>query len=88
MIKFKIRGISYACNEQTGECTIIGAGWSTIMYNPIEAFNTFWQKESKGRKAEYIARISQLDGIIRTLYEDRVVGRISPERYDTLASDY
>lgn len=43
MIKFKIRGVSYACNEQTGECTIIGAGWSTIMYNPIEAFNTFWQ---------------------------------------------
>lgn len=45
-------------------------------------------KESEGRKAEYTARISQLDGIIRTLYEDRVVGRISPERYDTLAADY
>ena len=45
-------------------------------------------KESEDRKAEYTARINQLDGIIRTLYEDRVVGRISPERYDTLAAYY
>lgn len=45
-------------------------------------------KESEDRKAEYTARINQLDGIIRMLYEDRVIGRISPERYDTLAADY
>lgn len=44
-------------------------------------------KESEDRKAEYTARINQLDGIIRMLYEDRVIGRISPERYDTLAAD-
>lgn len=36
-------------------------------------------KESEDRKAEYTARINQLDGIIRMLYEDRVIGRISPE---------
>ena len=29
-----------------------------------------------------------MDNIIRCLYEDRVVGRISPERYDFLASGY
>ena len=29
-----------------------------------------------------------MNNIIRCLYEDRVVGRISPERYDFLASGY
>jgi len=33
-------------------------------------------------------RIKELDKVIRCLYEDRVVGRITPERYDALAADY
>lgn len=33
-------------------------------------------------------RIKELDRIIRVLYEDRVVGRITPERYDEMASSY
>ena len=31
-------------------------------------------------------RIAQIDNTIRCLYEDRVVGRITPERYDQLAT--
>ena len=45
-------------------------------------------KESEKLKAEYNSRLGQLDSIIRTLYEDRVVGRITPERYDQLAAGY
>ena len=33
-------------------------------------------------------RIKDLDNIIRCLYEDRVCGRITPERYDTMAGSY
>ena len=45
-------------------------------------------KESERLKAKYNSRLSQLDSIIRTLYEDRVIGRITPERYDQLAAVY
>ena len=34
------------------------------------------------------SRIKELDNIIRCLYEDRVTGRITPERYDTMAGGY
>ena len=40
------------------------------------------------QKTQITARISQLDNIIRCLYEDRVTGRITSERYDTMASGY
>ena len=40
------------------------------------------------QKTQITVRISQLDNIIRCLYEDRVTGRITPERYDTMASGY
>ena len=33
-------------------------------------------------------RINELDNIIRCLYEDRVAGRITVERYETLSSGY
>lgn len=33
-------------------------------------------------------RIAQIDNTIRCLYEDRMVGRITPERYDSLAAGY
>ena len=45
--------------------------------------------DTVARQREQIqARIKDLDNIIRCLYEDRVCGRISPERYDTMASGY
>lgn len=34
------------------------------------------------------SRIKELDNIIRCLYEDRVTGRITPERYDNMAGGY
>lgn len=40
------------------------------------------------QRTQIQARIKDLDNIIRCLYEDRVCGRISPERYDTMASGY
>lgn len=33
-------------------------------------------------------RVKEIDKIIRCLYEDRVIGRITPERYDELACGY
>lgn len=33
-------------------------------------------------------RIAELESIIRCLYEDRVLGRISVERYESLSSGY
>ena len=39
-------------------------------------------------KSQLTTRLHELDNIIRCLYEDRVVGRITPERYDFLASGY
>ncbi len=43
---------------------------------------------AKKQKVRLEERIKQIDGIIRCLYEDRVVGRIKPERYDELAGGY
>lgn len=45
-------------------------------------------RESESRKSEYTSRVKQLDNIISMLYEDRIIGRITPERYGTLASGY
>lgn len=39
-------------------------------------------------KSQLSARLHELNNIIRCLYEDRVIGRITPERYDFLASGY
>ncbi len=39
-------------------------------------------------KSRMEGRIKELDNIIRCLYEDRVSGRITPERYDIMASGY
>ncbi len=40
------------------------------------------------QRAQIQARVKDLDNIIRCLYEDRVCGRITLERYDTMASGY
>lgn len=45
--------------------------------------------ETAAREKEQIEkRIRELDNIIRCLYEDRVSGRISPERYDAMSGGY
>ncbi len=45
-------------------------------------------KTAEREKAQIEKRIKELDNIIRCLYEDRVCGRILPERYDVMASGY
>ncbi len=40
------------------------------------------------KKSKLEKRNKELDNIIRCLYEDRVSGRLSPERYDSLAAGY
>lgn len=45
-------------------------------------------RNAKMQKAQLEKRIQDLDNIIRCLYEDRVSGRITPERYDSMASGY
>ena len=45
-------------------------------------------KESEKQKTEYASRLGQLDSILRTLYEDRAIGRITPEKYDQYAAAY
>lgn len=43
---------------------------------------------AKKEAAQLESRIKELDNIIRCLYEDRVTGRITPERYDQMAGGY
>lgn len=45
-------------------------------------------KTAEREKAQIEKRIKELDNIIRCLYEDRVCGRISPERYDVMSGGY
>lgn len=43
---------------------------------------------AKREKEQIEKRIKELDNIIRCLYEDRVCGRLTPERYDTMSGGY
>ena len=45
-------------------------------------------RDVEKQQTELNSRIKQLDNIIATLYEDRVIGRIPPERYDQLSAKY
>ena len=45
-------------------------------------------RNAKIQKEQLEKRIQDLDNIIRCLYEDRVSGRITPERYDSMANGY
>ncbi len=45
-------------------------------------------RSAKIQKEQLEKRIQDMDNIIRCLYEDRVSGRITPERYDSMASGY
>lgn len=47
----------------------------------------FYQTAER-EKIQIERRIKELDNIIRCLYEDRVTGRITPERYDVMAGGY
>ncbi len=52
----------------------------------VEAEKFYRTAERERQQIE--KRIAELDNIIRCLYEDRVCGRITPERYDTMANGY
>jgi hypothetical protein len=43
MIDYKIRSITYSCNEETGECIAKCNGEEYRTQNFIEGFNYFWQ---------------------------------------------
>ena len=45
-------------------------------------------KTAEREKVQIEKRIKELDNIIRCLYEDRVCGRLTPERYDVMANGY
>lgn len=45
-------------------------------------------RQTEREKQQIETRIGQVENIIRCLYEDRATGRITPERYDTMASGY
>lgn len=47
-----------------------------------------YSESSEWERKQIETRIAQIDNTIRCLYEDRVVGRITPERYDRLAAGY
>ncbi len=47
-----------------------------------------FSKSAEQERKQIESRIAQIDNTIRCLYEDRVVGRITPERYDLLAAGY
>ncbi len=55
--------------------------------NGEEEAKKFYKTAEREQK-QLGSRIKELDNIIRCLYEDRVCGRLSPERYDALASGY
>ena len=45
-------------------------------------------KTAEREKAQIEKRIKELDNIIQCLYEDRVCGRLTPERYDVMSGGY
>ncbi len=45
-------------------------------------------RTAEREKVQIEKRIKELDNIIRCLYEDRVCGRLTPERYDVMAGGY
>lgn len=47
-----------------------------------------FSKSAEQERKQIETQIAQIDNTIRCLYEDRVVGRITPERYDSLAAGY
>ena len=46
------------------------------------------RKESESKRSKIESRIKELDNVMSCLYEDRALGRITPERYDKYAEGY
>ena len=69
-------------------CTDVLTGHQCHGSTPAEAEAKKFYDTVARQRAQIQARIKDLDNIIRCLYEDRVCGRITPERYDTMASGY
>ncbi|MBR2283924.1 MAG: recombinase family protein [Ruminococcus sp.] len=46
------------------------------------------KKESEKKRIKTESRIKELDNILSCLYEDKALGKITPERYDKLSSGY
>lgn len=61
--------------------------YKMAMTNGEEEARKFYDTATK-QQNKLNARIKDLDNIIRCLYEDRVCGRITLERYDTMAGSY
>ena len=53
-----------------------------------EAETKRFYKNAGREKVQIEKRINELDNIIRCLYEDRVCGRLTPDRYDVMANGY
>ncbi len=61
--------------------------YAMATHNGEEEAEKFY-RNAKLQKEQLEKRIQDLDNIIRCLYEDRVSGRITPERYDSMANGY
>lgn len=61
--------------------------YETATANGKDEAKKFYATAEK-QKMQLENRIKELDKIIRCLYEDRVVGRITPERYDEMSGSY
>ena len=61
--------------------------YAMAMQNGEEEAEKFY-RNARIQKEQLEKRIQDLDNIIRCLYEDRVSGRITPERYDSMANGY
>ncbi len=61
--------------------------YAMATHNGEEEARKFYKTAAREQK-QLESRIKELDNIIRCLYEDRVCGRLTPERYDALASGY
>ena len=76
-----LRRVTAAAREQPE------AFYKMAMANGEEEARKFYDTAIR-QQNKLNARIKDLDNIIRCLYEDRVCGRITPERYDTMAGSY
>lgn len=77
----KLREMTAFAREQPEEF------YSMAAQNGEVKSERFYRTAEK-EKAQLDSRVKKLDNIIRCLYEDRVSGRITPERYDTMAGGY
>ena len=77
----QLREMTAYARENTGE-------FYEMAVQNGEAESLKFKKESERKKSKIESRIKELDNIIRCLYEDRVSGRITPKRYDSLSNGY